>query len=142
MLSASEKLIVLGRYIGQKIVIRNLREAWPEQIGRLTGINERAIQVDINGTSRWIPLTDEISLNEIKLLLKPLKKLTSAIIETANNLPVQSFIVPYYQQLGFDMPVFIAPGHPCNCKYLSEIGLAEYIYAEESKAVAMHLMVR
>jgi hypothetical protein len=28
--------------------------------------------------------------------------------------------------LGFDMPVFIAPGHSCNCKYVHELDLADY----------------
>jgi hypothetical protein len=46
-------------------------------------------------------------------------------------LPVQAFITPYYQSLGFDMPVFISPGHPCNCKYVHELELADYRSAEE-----------
>jgi len=136
MLSASEKLTVLGSYIGQQVVIRNLHDGRPQQIGWLIGIKDKAILVDIAGTSRWIPMCDEIRLCEVKLLLKPLKKLTSAIIETANSLPVQSFIVPFYQQLGFDMPVFIAPDHPCNCKYVSEIGLAVYDFTDEDEIAA------
>lgn len=130
-LRSAEKLLVFSRYIGQKVVIRSLTIDSNETIGTLTGIKDNALLVSINGVTRWIPLSDEIDLCEVKLILKPLKRLTSAIIATANSLPVQAFITPYYQSLGFDMPVFISPGHACNCKYLHEIELADYRTTEE-----------
>jgi len=103
-IKATEQLIVFSRYIGQQVVINDLLNSDEEIIGTLIGIKE---------------------------ILKPLKRLTSAIISTANNLPVQAFITPYYQSLGFDMPVFIAPGHPGNCKYVVELNMADYRSAEE-----------
>ena len=123
--STSEQLIIFSRYIGQQVVIRSLLND-EENIGTLNGIRQNALLVGIDEINRWIPLNDDFRVCDIQLLLKPLKKLTSAIIDTANNLPVQAFITPYYQQLGFDMPVFIAPGHPHNCKYMHELGLADY----------------
>lgn len=130
-IKAAEQLIIFSRYIGQQVLIVGLLNHEEETVGTLTGIKENALQVNINNVNRWIPLYDSIQLSEIKLLLKPLKKLTSAIINTANSLPVQAFITPYYQSLGFDMPVYIAPGHPHNCKYVDELGLADYRSAEE-----------
>jgi hypothetical protein len=130
-IKAAEQLIIFSRYIGQQVLIVGLLNHEEETVGTLTGIKENALQVNINNINRWIPLYDSIQLSEIKLLLKPLKKLTSAIINTANSLPVQAFITPYYQSLGFDMPVYISPGHPCNCKYVYELGLADYRSAEE-----------
>jgi len=123
--NSSEQLIIFSRYIGQQVVITNLLNG-EESIGTLTGIRQNALLVIIDEVSRWIPLNDNFRVCDIKLLLKPLKKLTSSIIDTANNLPVQAFITPYYQQLGFDMPVFIAPGHAANCKYVHELDLADY----------------
>jgi len=129
-LSAAEQLIIFSRYLGQQVVIRSyLNEE--ESIGTIKGIRQGALLVAIDDVHRWIPFTDRFRVCEVKLLLKPLRKLTSSIIETANNLPVQAFITPYYQQLGFDMPVYVSPGHPCNCKYLHEIGLADYRSADE-----------
>lgn len=130
-IKATEQLIIFSRYIGQQVVISGLLNSDEETVGTLTGIKENALLVNIDTINRWIPLSDDIKLSEVKLLLKPLKQLTSAIIETANSLPVQAFITPYYQSLGFDMPVFIAPGHPCNCKYVYELDLADYRTAEE-----------
>lgn len=130
-IKAAEQLIIFSRYIGQQVVISDSLNRDEETIGTLTGIKENALLVNIDTINRWIPLSDDIKLSDIKLLLKPLKKLTSAIISTANNLPVQAFITPYYQSLGFDMPVFIAPGHTCNCKYVYELNLADYRTAEE-----------
>lgn len=130
-IKATEQLIIFSRYIGQQVVISDSLNRDEETIGTLTGIKENALLVNIDTINRWIPLSDDIKLSDIKLLLKPLKKLTSAIISTANNLPVQAFITPYYQSLGFDMPVFIAPGHTCNCKYVYELNLADYRTAEE-----------
>jgi hypothetical protein len=129
-ISTSEQLIIFGRYIGQQVVIKSLLSG-EESIGELKGIRQNALLISIDEVNRWIPLNDNFRVCDIKLLLKPLKKLTSAIIDTANNLPVQAFITPYYQQLGFDMPVFISPGHPCNCKYVQEMGLADYRSAGE-----------
>lgn len=130
-IKATEQLIIFSRYIGQQVVISDSLNRDEETIGTLTGIKENALLVNIDTINRWIPLSDDIKLSDIKLLLKPLKKLTSAIISTANNLPVQAFITPYYQSLGFDMPVFIAPGHTYNCKYVYELNLADYRTAEE-----------
>lgn len=130
-LTSTEKLTIFSRYIGQKVVINSLTIDHPETIGTLTGIKENALLINIDGINRWVPLSDEIDLCDVKLILKPLKRLTSTIINTANSLPVQAFITPYYQSLGFDMPVYIAPGHACNCKYVQEVGLADYRTAEE-----------
>jgi hypothetical protein len=129
--TAAEKVIIFSRYIGQQIVVSSLLNNQTDEIGNLLGVRENAVLIDIDGVNRWIPLHDEISICDIRLLLKPLKKLTPAIIDIANKLPVQAFITPYYQQQGFDMPVFIAPNHPFNCKYVQEIGLADYRSAAE-----------
>jgi hypothetical protein len=125
-IETAEQLIIFSRYIGQQVVIKSLLNNDIETIGTLKGIRQSALLVDIDEVNRWIPLNDNFKVCEVKLLLKPLKKLTTSIIKTANNLPVQAFITPYYQQLGFDMPVFIAPGHSCNCKYVQELDLADY----------------
>jgi len=130
-IKAAEQLIIFSRYIGRQVVISGLLNHDEETVGILTGIKENALQVSIDNINRWIPVYDGIKLSQIKLLLKPLKKLTSAIIDTANSLPVQAFITPYYQSLGFDMPVYIAPEHPSNCKYVYELNLADYRSAEE-----------
>jgi hypothetical protein len=129
-ITTSEQLIIFSRYIGQQVVIRSFLND-EETIGTLNGIRQNSLLVSIDEVNRWIPLNDDFRVCDIQLLLKPLKKLTAAIIDTANSLPVQAFITPYYQQLGFDMPVFIAPGHPHNCKYVHEIGLADYRSAHE-----------
>ncbi|MEN0052266.1 MAG: hypothetical protein AAGC65_01290 [Mucilaginibacter sp.] len=125
LINTAEQLIIYSRYIGQQIMITSLLNN-QITIGTLTGIKQNGIQINVDHVSRWIPLTDNFKVCEIKLLLKPLKKLTPAITAIANSLPVQAFITPYYQQLGFDMPVFIAPGHSCNCQYVHELGLADY----------------
>jgi hypothetical protein len=129
-ISSSEQLIIFSRYIGQQIVITNLLND-DESVGTLIGLRQNALLVETDEVNRWIPLNDNFKVCDVKLLLKPLKKLTSTIIDTANGLPVQAFITPYYQQLGFDMPVFIAPGHPANSKYVHELGLADYREATE-----------
>lgn len=123
-ITAAEKILIFSKYIGQQVIITNLLNDM--ETGLLLGVRDNAVLVEVNSFNRWIPLSDEITLCDIKLILKPLKKLTPQIIKTANSLPVQAFITPYYQSLGFDMPVFISPGHPCNCKYVQEIGLADY----------------
>lgn len=130
-IKAAEQLIIFSRYIGRQVVIGDLLDQDEEIIGTLIGIKENALLVNIANVNRWIPFSDDIKLSEVKLLLKPLKKLTTAIISTANSLPVQAFITPYYQSLGFDMPVFVSPDHPCNCKYVYELDLADYRTAEE-----------
>ena len=124
--TTAEQLIIFSRYLGQQVVIRSLLNDDNEVIGTLKGIRQNALLVDIDEVNRWIPLNDNFNICEVRLLLKPLKKLTTSIINTANSLPVQAFITPYYQQLGFDMPVFISPGHSCNCKYVYELDLADY----------------
>ncbi len=138
--STSEQLIIFGRYIGQQVVIRSLLND-EETIGTLNGIRQNALLISIDEVNRWIPLNDNFRVCDVQLLLKPLKKLTSAIIDTANSLPVQAFITPYYQQLGFDMPVFIAPGHPDNCKYVHELGLADYRTAAEIMAGSLRVLM-
>jgi hypothetical protein len=130
-ITASEQLIIFSRYIGQQVLISGLLNDDEEIVGTLAGIKENALLVNIDNINRWIPLYDGIKLSKVKLLLKPLKKLTAVIIDTANSLPVQAFITPYYQSLGFDMPVYISPGHSCNCKYVYELDLADYRSAEE-----------
>ncbi len=125
-IKTTEQLIIFSRYIGQQVVIKSLLNNDNETIGTLQGIRQNALLITIDNVNRWIPLNDHFKVCEVRLLLKPLKKLTPAIINTANNLPVQAFITPYYQQLGFDMPVFIAPGHSCNCRYVYELDLADY----------------
>lgn len=122
--------MIFSRYIGQQVVIRTPLSG-KESIGILKGIRHNALLVAIDEVNRWIPLNDDFRICDVRLLLKPLKKLTSPIIDTANSLPVQAFIMLYYQQLGFDMPVFIAPGHSCNCRYVHELGLADYRSAAE-----------
>ena len=125
-IKTAELLLIFSRYIGQQVVIKSLLNNDNETIGTSQGIRQNALLIDIDNVNRWIPMNDNFKVCEVRLLLKPLKKLTSSIIKTANNLPVQAFITPYYQQLGFDMPVFIAPGHSCNCKYVHELDLADY----------------
>lgn len=125
-IKSAEQLIIFSRYIGQQVVIKSLLNDDNETIGTLNGIRQNALLVAIDEVNRWIPLNDNFKVCEVRLLLKPLKKLTNSIIKTANNLPVQAFITPYYQQQGFDMPVFIAPGHSSNCKYVYELDLADY----------------
>jgi hypothetical protein len=140
-IKTAELLIIFSRYIGQQVVIKSLLNNDNETIGTLKGIRQNALLIDIDNVNRWIPLNDHFKVCEIRLLLKPLKKLTTAIINTANNLPVQAFITPYYQQLGFDMPVFIAPEHSCNCKYVQELDLADYRTSaeifEDSRVLAL-----
>ena len=125
-ITTAEQLIIFSRYLGQQVVIKSLLNEDNEVIGTLKGIRQNALLVDIDEVNRWIPLNDNFNICEVRLLLKPLKKLTTSVINTANSLPVQAFITPYYQQLGFDMPVFISPGHSCNCKYVYELDLADY----------------
>lgn len=125
-LSIANQLIIFSRYIGQQVVITSLLNHSEISIGTLAGVKHNALAVNIDDTTRWIPLYDNFRLCEIKLLLKPLKKLTPEVVSAANNLPVKAFITPYYQQQGYDMPVFIEPGHPCNCKYVQELELADY----------------
>jgi hypothetical protein len=125
-ISVADQLMVFSRYIGQQVVIISLLNNSEINIGTLTGVKHNAISVNIDDVIRWVPLYDNFKLCEIKLLLKPLKKLTPEVVSAANDLPVKAFITPYYQQQGYDMPVFIEPGHPCNCKYVEEIELADY----------------
>lgn len=139
--TAAEQLIIFSRYIGQQVVITSFLSG-EESVGTLMGIRQGALLVTIDEVNRWVPLNDNFRVSDIKLLLKPLKKLTAAIIDTANNLPVQAFITPYYQQLGFDMPVFLSPGNPANCKYVQELGLADYRSADEIVGYGRHALVR
>jgi hypothetical protein len=138
---SAEKLLIFSRYIGQQMVIRSLSIDADETIGTLTGIKENALLISIDNVTRWVPLSDELELCDIKLILKPLKRLTSTIIKTANSLPVQAFITPYYQSLGFDMPVYLAPEHPLNCNYVVELGLADYRTIDEIQNSDARLML-
>lgn len=140
-ITTAEQLIIFSRYLGQQLVIKSLLNEGNEVIGTLKGIRQNALLVDIDEVNRWIPLNDNFNICEVRLLLKPLKKLTTSIINTANSLPVQAFITPYYQQLGFDMPVFISPGHPCNCKYVHELDLADYRTPAEILSSHRHLVM-
>lgn len=125
-ISVAAQLMIFSRYIGQQVIIISLLNNSEVNIGILTGVKHNAIAINIEDVIRWIPLYDNFRLCEIKLLLKPLKKLTPDVVSAANDLPVKAFITPYYQQQGYDMPVFIEPGHPCNCKYVQELELADY----------------
>ncbi|MBS1520785.1 MAG: hypothetical protein JST50_07320 [Bacteroidetes bacterium] len=140
-ITTAEQLIIFSRYLGQQVVIRSLLNEDNEVIGTLKGIRQNALLVDIDEVNRWIPLNDNFNVCEVRLLLKPLKKLTTSIINTANSLPVQAFITPYYQQLGFDMPVFISPGHSCNCKYVHELDLADYRTVAEILGSHRHIVM-
>ena len=140
-IKTAEQLIIFSRYIGQQVVIKSLLNNDNETIGTLQGIRQNALLIDIDNVNRWIPMNDDFKVCEVRLLLKPLKKLTSSIIKTANDLPVQAFITPYYQQLGFDMPVFIAPGHIGNCKYVHELDLADYRTPQEIENRSQSLIV-
>lgn len=119
------KSLVFSRYIGQSVWIEEIYKG-THKIGVLTGIRTDAIQLKIGESLQWITLQQEPDYFNIRLLLQPLSRLTNEVKETANSLPVTVFITQYYIQLGFDMPVFISPGHPLNCKYASELGLADY----------------
>lgn len=126
-ISVVERLKIYTRYIGQKVILIPMDDEFGAKgEGILTGVKLNSVQVYFNSQSRWIPLYDDFDLYEIKLVLKPLKMLTESIMQTANNLPVQNFITQYYIQLGFDMPLFFSPDHPCNCMYAEELGLATY----------------
>ncbi len=81
-------------------------------IGILNGVKHNAIAVSTDNIIRWVPLYDNFRLCEIKLLLKPLKKLTTEIVSAANDLPVKAFITPYYQQLAMICLFLLNPGTP------------------------------
>lgn len=130
-LKVSERLKIYTRYIGQQVLLISSENTYEKKLGVLTGIKDTAVQVRVDHINRWIPLYDDFELYEIKLLLKPLSRLSDRIKQKANNLPIQNFITQYYIQLGFDMPVFLAPDHPANCKYVKELGLAIYNSKEE-----------
>lgn len=135
-------LLLFTRYIGQPVWIKSLyghvydKEA-EHQVGILSGIKEDALQIQTGNTRYWLPLNDELKYYEIKLLLKPLSKLTERARQTANSLPVTVFITQYYVQMGYDMPVFISPGHPFNCRYMLELGLADYRTVHEIEMLNM-----
>lgn len=129
-LSTSDQLIIFSRYIGQQVLMQsNLNDKI--SIGTLSGIKSDAIAITVEGINRWVPLHDNFKFCEIRLLLKPLRKLTDDIKATAGSLSTQAFITSYYQQLGYDVPVFISPDHPCNGRYVNELDLADYRTATE-----------
>jgi len=132
------KLQLFSRHIGQQVWLENLYGEDKEikhQVGFLTGIKTDAVQIKIGEIHQWITLQDERKDYNVKLLLKPLSRLTDTMKDIANSLPVTVFITQYYVQMGFDMPVFISPGHPLNCKYAAELGLADYRLPEEILAL-------
>ncbi len=132
------KLQVFSRHIGQQVWLEDLygqNKEMKHQVGFLTGIKTDAIQVKTGEIQEWITLHDEHKYCEVKLLLKPLSCLTDKMKDIANSLPVTVFITQYYVQMGFDMPVFISPGHHLNCKYAAELGLAYYRQPEEILAL-------
>ena len=133
-LTIKEKIELFAKYLGSEMWIRNIyHEDKTENIfGRLEGIQSGAILVEVRvGQKLWFNLLEECPSYEFKLLLKPLSKLSSSQLSTAKELPVPVFISSYYIKSGFDMPVFIAPGHQSNCKYLQELGLADYRSKDE-----------
>ena len=137
-INLKSKLQLFSRYIGQQVWLEKLYVHGNElkhQAGILSGVKTDAVQVRIGESHQWITLQDEWKEYEVKLLLKPLSCLTDQMKEIANSLPVTVFITQYYVQMGFDMPVFISPGHPLNCKYAENIGLADYRSAEEILAL-------
>jgi hypothetical protein len=126
------KLQVFSRHIGQQVWLENLQDKEiKHQVGILTGIKEDSVLIKTGEVQQWITLQDNRKHYEVKLMLKPLSRLTDDMKDIANSLPVTVFITQYYVQMGFDMPVFISPGHPLNCKYAAELGLADYRSAEE-----------
>jgi len=135
MVTAEETIKVFKEYLGQQVWIRNIHGGVDEpehRFGRLAGVQSRAVLIAFqDGKSCWFNLMDENACYEFKLLLKPCSRLTPKIIEQARALPASGFIAPYYRSLGFDMPVFLSPGHPANCKNVIELGLADYREPEE-----------
>ncbi|MGX5691215.1 hypothetical protein [Arcticibacter tournemirensis] len=129
-LSTKETLEIFARYIGKHVWIEDLRGLNNElthQCGLLKGLKEDAILISYASRLLWMPVNDEATaLYRYKLLLHPLSRLTEDIMATANSLPASGFISQYYVRLGFDMPVFIAPDHPGNCKTVAELDLADY----------------
>ncbi len=132
VLNAKERLEIFARYIGKYVWIESLQspdgsQELYHQCGLLKGVKDDAILINSAAGMIWMPVTDEDTfLYNYKLLLHPLSRLTEDIIATANDLPASGFISQYYIKLGFDMPVFIAPDHPGNCKMVAELGLADY----------------
>lgn len=132
VLSTKEKMEIFARYIGKHIWMEDLRgtrEAGElrHRCGVLRGLKEDALLIGTPEGKMWMPLNEgSLDFYSYKLLLHPLSRLTEDIMATANNLPASGFISQYYIRLGFDMPVFIAPDHPGNCKTVAELGLADY----------------
>ncbi|WP_207425397.1 hypothetical protein [Pedobacter sp. SYSU D00535] len=129
-LTVQERIDIFSRYLNSDIWIRNKFPEMGEpehQFGKLRGVQSRALLIELDsGKSNWFNFIDECPVYEFRLLLKPLNKLSAEILETAKSLPVPNFISSYYIKLGFDMPVFIAPNHSGNCKYVNQLGLADY----------------
>lgn len=130
-LSTKEKLEIFARYIGKHVWVESDeslgRSEAHHRCGLLKGVKEDAILVATAEGNIWMPFDQPGPARcRYKLLLHPLSRLTEDIMATANNLPASGFISQYYVKLGFDMPVFIAPDHPGNCKTIAELGLADY----------------
>lgn len=134
IVSLTEKIEVFAKYRGQKVWVKSLHHSTLEplhQFGWLTGVKTNCIKVEFEGKEAlWFNLLKE-SAYDIRLLLHPLSRLTEEIKQIANSLPIQNFITQYYISEGFDMPLFFAPGHPGNCKYVEELNLADYRTEEE-----------
>ena len=139
-LKAADTLQVFFKYIGNQVWIHY--QNGTDSFGILSGVKLDAVQININGQARWFPLYDDFKPYTIKLLIKPLSKLTPEIIEKANALPVKNFISQYYDKLGFDMPMFLAPDHPANCKNLHDVGLADYRSADQIRSSSIQLVNR
>jgi len=136
-LEAALQLKVFRKYIGEKVWVKSLHPVyWAQsnEVMTLTGIKGDALQLfnPTDRTTAWYTIKDSREPQfEFKLLLKPLKRLTAEIQATAQSLPAPPFIIQYYVDLGFDMPLFFKPGHPCNQQTVFELGLATYDTAEQ-----------
>jgi len=134
-MTAQETIEIFSTYLNQTVWVRNKYEDADEpghRFGKLSGIQQNAILLQLEeGKSAWFNLIEEDPCYEFRLLLKPCSRLSPEVVTVANRLPVSNFIVPYYRSLGFDLPVFIRPGHPANCRNVAELGLADYRSAEE-----------
>lgn len=143
MFKAENKIKVFKEYLGQQVWIRNLYKNGDEpehRFGTLSGIQQTAILITfLDQKGVWFNLFDLNSSYEFKLLLQPCSRLQPEIIEEAKALPVSSFIIPFYRSRGFDLPVFISPGHPANCKNVIDIELADYRKPEEITSPQCHI---
>jgi hypothetical protein len=143
-LQASFKLKIFQKYIGKKVWLENLLNVpvyKKNQVFKLTGVKEDAIQLynPSDYSTSWYTIKDtRQSQFNFRLLLKPLTQLTPQIQETAKTLPAPPFIVQYYIDLGFDLPIFFKPGHQGNQRNAYELNLATY-QTEDEILAGMHI---